>query len=69
MMFDFVYTVAVSPLSVLYFDIYVCYMFDKITYLLTIKSEDIRVYELAVNYATFMLMICRPMLIVLSLLN
>ena len=28
-------TIAVLPLSILYFDIYVCYMFHKITYLLT----------------------------------
>ena len=28
-------TIAALPLSILYFDIYVCYMFNKITYLLT----------------------------------
>jgi len=28
-------TIAILPLSILYFDIYVCYMFNKITYLLT----------------------------------
>ena len=31
----FIYYIAVLPLSILYFDIYVCYMFNKITYLLT----------------------------------
>ena len=31
----FLSTIVVLPSSVLYFDIYVCYMFNKITYLLT----------------------------------
>jgi len=42
MMFDFIYY-SFLPLSILYFDIYVCYMFNKITYLLTylmLKAES-----------------------------